>query len=99
LHSTLRSSGSSATTTTGFVTAIVLPQSYASFRELPVHDAGSLQHPFRRASTTSRTPSLASRPPMRFCALQRLRLAAAASARLSTPDLPAPTGFLTLRTP
>jgi hypothetical protein len=80
-------------------TIVVLPQSYASFRELPVHDADSLEHPFHRASTVSETLSLASRPPMRFCALQRLRLAAAATARLASPDLPAPAGFLTLMTP
>jgi hypothetical protein len=95
----LRSSGSSAITATGFATAIVLPQSYAFFRELPVHDAGSLERPFHRASTASRTLSLASRPPMRLCALQRLRPAAAASARLTSPNLPAPAGFLTLLTP
>jgi hypothetical protein len=95
----LRSFGSSAMTATDFATAIVLPQSYAFFRELPIHDAGSLERPFHRASTASRTLSLASRPPMRLCALQRLRLAAAASARLTSPNLPAPAGFLTLLTP
>jgi hypothetical protein len=98
-RSTLRSSGSSATTATGSATAVVLPQSYAFFRELPVHDAGSLERPFRRASTASETLSLASRPPMRLCALQRLRPSAAATERLASPSLPAPAGFLTLWTP
>jgi hypothetical protein len=36
---------------------------------------------------------------MRFCALQRLRPAAAASARSTTPNLPAPAGFLALLAP
>jgi hypothetical protein len=58
-----------------------------------------LEHTVRRASTASETLSLASRPPMRFLALQRIKLAAAASARLTSPDLPAPAGFRTLLTP
>jgi hypothetical protein len=72
---------------------IFLPQSYSSFRELPAHTAGCRLLGANTSLTTT------DKPLMRFRPLQRLKLTAAATDRLTSPILPANAGFLTLLTP